>query len=977
MSDTDIREKEEGAVLDDLEKDFSPEEKSAFDALSDNDPKEGGLYNPEDSGKKKSGLTRKKMAIGGLSGILVGGGMWGIAFVQGPLQFMQLSQLMQKFHFADNTSIMDDRYGKLLRYARNRNRPYEQRRLGEIGNKVSASIDAKMAESGLAFEFEPNGTQKGIRVLDPDKGGVARMRELGYTPKVDGQGLIYELEGADRYNRGAIKSLNSAGLTSANHGKRAGPIHSRVQKVRSNATFRFLGKYGRQLDALEGDARTKYRQKWDDFVKRGADADFNARATPTEDPDTGDETTSETDERAAGELNDAAEAGEGLNGTEKVNAVENDIRSKLTGGNATLIAVTVVCIANSIADGFDSDVYESIILPSIRMATGTVVIGDQLRDFSNQEFEIIEASVRSEQLFDEEKETSWAGAQSIQTNLGNDPDGPVQNPASKVRQTQNPVLAFIGDVPGLDTGCSIIGNPIVGVGISLVTAGSGVGFAVDIASDVLLSAAAQPLVEMIARWVSLEQIPSDIAGAEFGYVIDQGSRMMANDTAMAFGGVELTGTQEAYWDELQYEEEQLQLANMSVGEKLFAFDNTHSLTSRAVRSPVITNPEGSVRSVATSFFNVFGSLGNTFAGLFTGSAHAQSRYQYDFAQYGFSVEDMNNPKYEDPYVNEGELFKNMKAARDAEIACEPTVDPDKGETYWNKCEFLYRGGHASSLRELNTGDSDYTTGGIQGDSNNNTGNNGERKANGEACFAATISANGDIEYGESINFITMPDECSEDRREDFMRYRFYLLDLSAGHAAACYSGDEASCGVVGQEGPAPAQNSTSTAGPIIGNTAGIECAAGTTDLGEFDGYSGGEKYRIRLCSIPGFNQLGGLVQVNSTVSKNWLDMFQASEQVGLGLSAASSFRSMEQQERLYALSQNGGNEAARPGYSNHQMGLAVDIDINPNGKDPSLTTCKQNPAAYPRYDWLAANAPSYGLNAAVDSECWHWSSTGK
>ena len=57
---------------------------------------------------------------------------------------------------------------------------------------------------------------------------------------------------------------------------------------------------------------------------------------------------------------------------------------------------------------------------------------------------------------------------------------------------------------------------------------------------------------------------------------------------------------------------------------------------------------------------------------------------------------------------------------------------------------------------------------------------------------------------------------------------------------------------------------------------------------------------------------------------------------------------------------------ARPGYSMHEQGLAIDFTNN-----GSLITSQSDPA----FVWLAANAGRYGLYN-LPSEPWHWSTTG-
>ena len=79
------------------------------------------------------------------------------------------------------------------------------------------------------------------------------------------------------------------------------------------------------------------------------------------------------------------------------------------------------------------------------------------------------------------------------------------------------------------------------------------------------------------------------------------------------------------------------------------------------------------------------------------------------------------------------------------------------------------------------------------------------------------------------------------------------------------------------------------------------------------------------------------------------------------LSLSSGARSRAEQERLYKRWINrvpGQAQAAPPGKSNHEFGLAA--DIGPSSE----------------YGWLAANAPGVGLVKPMDFEPWHWEPPG-
>lgn len=104
--------------------------------------------------------------------------------------------------------------------------------------------------------------------------------------------------------------------------------------------------------------------------------------------------------------------------------------------------------------------------------------------------------------------------------------------------------------------------------------------------------------------------------------------------------------------------------------------------------------------------------------------------------------------------------------------------------------------------------------------------------------------------------------------------------------------------------------------------------------------------------------------MRADAAKNFLAMQSAAKRAGVNLVANSGFRSMDEQKALYQKYLNGtGNLAAKPGYSNHQGGISMDIGglggYNTKG-----------------YNWLKANASKYGFQNDVKGEFWHWTYKG-
>lgn len=120
------------------------------------------------------------------------------------------------------------------------------------------------------------------------------------------------------------------------------------------------------------------------------------------------------------------------------------------------------------------------------------------------------------------------------------------------------------------------------------------------------------------------------------------------------------------------------------------------------------------------------------------------------------------------------------------------------------------------------------------------------------------------------------------------------------------------------------------------------------------GYRSGRAVRISIAPV------GNGRYLNTRAAGPYKAMLAAARRAGISLSTRSGFRSMQQQRYLYSLYRSGrGNLAARPGYSNHQMGTSVDIS----------GIAGYNTRAF---RWLKANGPKYGFVNDVRGEPWHW-----
>lgn len=138
-----------------------------------------------------------------------------------------------------------------------------------------------------------------------------------------------------------------------------------------------------------------------------------------------------------------------------------------------------------------------------------------------------------------------------------------------------------------------------------------------------------------------------------------------------------------------------------------------------------------------------------------------------------------------------------------------------------------------------------------------------------------------------------------------------------------------------------------------GGGGGKVSSAGTTT-----GYISGRPAPIGLANA------GSGETMRTDAARAFKSMQRAAARAGISLSATSGFRSMSEQQALYQKYLNGtGNLAARPGYSNHQGGVSMDVG-GVNGYGTSA------------YNWLRSNAGKFGFRNDVSGEFWHWTFRG-
>ncbi len=119
------------------------------------------------------------------------------------------------------------------------------------------------------------------------------------------------------------------------------------------------------------------------------------------------------------------------------------------------------------------------------------------------------------------------------------------------------------------------------------------------------------------------------------------------------------------------------------------------------------------------------------------------------------------------------------------------------------------------------------------------------------------------------------------------------------------------------------------------------------------GYVKGDPYPITVVTVDG-------KPVEVDTANAFYNMQQQAAKDGVNIKVVSGFRTMAEQQYLYNCyincNCNNCNLAAKPGFSNHQSGHALDLNTGAAGV----------------YNWLAAHGGKYGFTETVPSEDWHW-----
>ena len=688
--------------------------------------------------------------------------------------------------------------------------------------------------------------------------------------------------------------------------------------VQGRAFWKRTGITRHPIQKIDQKIKDKIREEWikrkKTIIKKGDRVKTQGTAGQSRDGEPAAESDSE---RVSADVEGTANVDPNLEGTAKVNAVKSNVLAK-AGLASAVIGFT--CLIKGLADGAQEIEQQNIIERSERIGGYMMGLGNQV--MAGKDLDVTQLGLESEQMFDESddkddstKPSSYFDDQSIKQEQGQPGGVPLMNSA-KLGGTTNTLSEIVGQFPFLGPICaaasSFLGQ-VVSFGLDLIAGPVGAVFSGGIGF------LAGPYIGDIARHIAGESIPSDVAGAALGGVANQGAFFIANQQFATMGATALTEPERAELKQQAKETDSSFAYQKSWTERYFSLTDPDSLVAKAIDGYRPT-------PVASNFAKLPSTLLGNFANIFWPKARATSSYNYGPPKLAMRPSEIvlfdSDETYANPYINEEVI--------DAQI-------PEFNKKY------------------------------------------------SEKCFGITFDDNEKFTVGTPVNMMKYPEEC---RRTDdaFIRYRLYVGDLMTHLTSACYEGDETVCNELGFGSGTSA--STGTSSSIIGDpytdSTGVPCAEGTKDLDIHDGYVDGKLIKLRMCALPNITSTGqsgipggeSLVNVNSRVAGAWLALVNDAKAAGISLAATSSFRSMSNQQGLCqkdARCSNGDyTMTAKPGYSSHQAGVAIDFGSGMSGITGG-STCSTRAKApnSPAWVWLRDNAEHYGFKQ-YSAEAWHW-----
>ena len=667
-------------------------------------------------------------------------------FASGPAKLLHFAKILDAAHMATNREFGNDRSARALIYAMlgtsNRSR------LGLLGNVAADKWEARMArDTGLKPLFENSYPNRliGYAIVDQTKADnlVKQFESQGIDVNGNSSGMVdskgrappngevISLRGTDRKVRKNSLKLVGQSISAT---RASTYVHFRLETKRAGINLHpWRNKVGERREANQQARRDAHNEEYDQQMREGVQDPGVRLAAEQSDPD-GDGVTSSdpNDEAAANGVNDLArEAAEADH--ETLQKIKSGIRT----AKGPAVVIGALCAVRGFAGAAEEAQHQQNLV-AMRVAGYVQAAASQAQTGIDTTLET--AGFTAERLTDPETGQDYSNARSVQHETGRPLTGPDVPPEGKPGREKPELFTIVQGIPVLGSACgaldSVLGLPVIRDVAGAIN--SGIEFAINQALrptgyniDEILSSA--------VAFIAGRGMDPLAVGPAFGNVANYGTRLLANDSIIALGGRVLSAPEVAQINAEQAEYERLDYQQKSFSQRYLDPYEPKSLTGKFVgKMP------SSIAQLGTLMSNTPAELFSTLSSApwLGGKAYAAGTepYDYGFPEFGYSVAEKNDPRFENPDENALYIEEELADGR-------------------------------TRLEVLNE---EY-----------------------EECFSMKVNPETlAIETGEALDFRTIPDKC-DDANEDLLRYRYYLIDSVSLRSLLCYDGDEESCAMLG------------------------------------------------------------------------------------------------------------------------------------------------------------------------------------
>jgi hypothetical protein len=580
-------------------------------------------------GRRRFKITKKRAVIGFGTSTFIAVVFGALSITQGPLEFIHIAQLLDKFHFSSQQDAQDGRLMKIARYIKDPAKP-QNTRLGIVGTAVANKLDTKIKDAtGLSSDFDPNsGRFKGY-TLDRNHENFKNLNDeelktkLAETYGIDKSSVTIS-GGTASFNpdTGGLNSIKSyrtqtrvarGMLRQAGYSKVSSYVHARVLTKRAGWTFHPIKKLDAAIQAktLEGGKKAldKLKQTFRSDELQSIEGSGAAPADPV--------------------------------GKEKT---KSSLKAKLAGGGAA--AVAVLCTMKTVDDSIVQERQAKVVLPMMKMAGQVISLGSQAQ--SGQDISALQLG-QYKDLLDKKDDkgnvtSTWNQAQSVQAELGHPNTGTDIPKSGQVFDKGTPFDFLNGPLfAPLGTACGILGSLPAQI-ISAVLAP---------AQFLVQSLAGDQVFSALADWLSGSPIDPLSGGADWGNFVNYGARLSASDQFASAGGVPLGKSDQIVLKSSENALDNADFQSHNIAYRVFNPYDSRTLASQIIDNQGATNATQKVAMMAHNFSSIFTNVLKIPASLLAGTVHAApSTYDYHgMKKVGFTPAELADPKFNNPNEN--------------------------------------------------------------------------------------------------------------------------------------------------------------------------------------------------------------------------------------------------------------------------------------------------------------------------------------